>query len=59
MKSAYKSELADAAGVSRTTFWRWLAGKRDILASFGVKPNAKKMSPRAVEWICREYGIDL
>ena len=58
MKSAYKNELADAAGVSYTTFYRWLSSKREDLASFGVKPTAKMLPPRAVEWICREYGID-
>ena len=58
MKSAYKNELADAAGVSHTTFYRWLSSKREDLASFGVKPTAKMLPPRAVEWICREYGID-
>ena len=58
MKSAYKYELAEAAGVSYTTFYRWLSSNRDTLASFGVKPKTKLLPPRAVEWICREYGID-
>ena len=59
MKSAYKNELAEAAGVSYTTFYRWLAGKRETLAKFGVTPSAKMLPPKAVDWICREYGIDL
>ncbi|MBO4551518.1 MAG: hypothetical protein J5733_12375 [Bacteroidaceae bacterium] len=59
MKSAYKNELADAAGVSYTTFYRWLSSNRDTLAGFGVKPNAKMLPPKAVDWICRGYGIDL
>ena len=58
MKSAYKYELADAAGVSYTTFYRWLSSKQETLADFGVKPSAKMLPPKAVEWICREYGID-
>ena len=58
MKSAYKYELAEAAGVSYTTFYRWLSGQRDTLASFGVKPTAKMLPPRAVAWICQQYGID-
>lgn len=49
MKSAYKNELADAAGVSYTTFYCWLSSKREDLASFGVKPTAKMLPPRAVE----------
>ena len=58
MKSAYKNELAEAAGVSYTTFYRWLSSKRDVLAGFGVKPTTKMLPPKAVEWICHEYGID-
>ena len=58
MKSAYKYELADASGVSYTTFYRWLSSNRDTLASFGVKPTAKMLPPRAVAWICQQYGID-
>lgn len=58
MKSAYKTELADAAGVSRTTFWRWMKENRCQLDRFGVKRNSKLLPPKAVEWICREYGID-
>ena len=58
MKSAYKYELADAAGVSYTTFYRWMNENRNILASFGVKPTAKMLHPRAVAWICQQYGID-
>ena len=58
MKSAYKYELADAAGVSYATFYRWLNSKQRELAGLGVKPSAKMLPPKAVEWICREYGID-
>lgn len=58
MKSAYKTELADAAGVSRTTFWRWMNENRCQLARLGVKRNSKLLSPKAVEWICQQYGID-
>ena len=59
MKSVYKSELADAAGVSRTTFWRWLKENHLHLVGLGVKPTAKVLPPKAVEWICGQYGIDL
>ena len=54
----YKYELAEAAGVSRDTFRRWLSGNRDKLAKLGAKPRGQLLPPRAVEWICREYGID-
>ena len=59
MKSAYKYELAEAAGVSYTTFYRWMNENRCRLARLGVKRNSKMLPPRAVEWICRQYGIDM
>jgi predicted DNA-binding transcriptional regulator AlpA len=59
MKSAYKYELADAAGVSPSTFYRWLSRNRSALARLGASPKTKLLPPRAVEWICHEYGIDL
>ena len=58
MKSAYKYELADAAGVSRRTFQRWLKENRSRLSRFGVKPTTHLLPPRAVRWICLQYGID-
>ena len=58
MKSAYKYELADAAGVSRRTFLRWLKENRSRLSRFGVKPTTHLLPPRAVRWICLQYGID-
>ena len=58
MKSAYKYELADAAGVSRRTFQRWLRENRGRLSRFGVKPTCHMLPPRAVRWICLQYGID-
>ena len=58
MKRTYKYELADAAGVSRTTFWRWMKENEEPLLQLGVKPTTKLLPPKAVEWICREYGID-
>ena len=31
----------------------------EVLAGLGVKTSSKLLPPKAVEWICREYGIDL
>ena len=59
MKSAYKSELADAAGVSYTTFYRWLKQQMPHLSQMGVSPRKQLLPPKAVDWICREYGIDM
>ena len=58
MKSAYKFELANAAGVDYRTFQRWLSDNRGKLAELGARPRQQLLPPRAVEWICRQYGID-
>ncbi len=58
MKSAYKYELADAAGVNYRTFQRWLSRNKDKLVELGARPRQQLLPPKAVEWICREYGID-
>ena len=59
MKAMYKNELANAVGVSCNTFRRWLSGKRSKLAELGASPRGQLLPPRAVAWVCREYGIDL
>ena len=59
MKSYYKYELADAAGVSPRTFGRWLSQQSEQLSQWGVTPRSQLLPPVAVEWICRQYGIDL
>lgn len=58
-KSMLKCELADAAGVSMRTFSRWLSLHKEELQLLGVKVEAKIVPPRAVRWICEQYGIDL
>ena len=59
MKSAYKYELADAAGVNYRTFQRWLSSNKNKLMELGAAPRKQLLPPRAVEWACHEYGIDL
>ena len=59
MKAMYKYELANAAGVSTNTFRRWLNENSSKLARFGVKRRSQMLPPRAVQWVCQEYGIDL
>ena len=59
MKSYYKYELADAAGVSTRTFHRWMSQQSEQLSQWGVTPRSQLLPPVAVEWICRQYGIDL
>ena len=59
MKAMYKYELAEAAGVSANTFRRWLNENSNKLARFGVKRRSQMLPPKAVQWICNQYGIDL
>lgn len=59
MKSMLKSELAACAGVSVSTFKRWLALHRSELQALGLQPRAKLVPPIAVRYICDAYGIDL
>ena len=58
MKSYYKYELADAAGVSTRTFGRWLRQQSEQLSQWGVTPRSQLLPPVAVQWICKAYGID-
>jgi len=58
MKSVYKCEMAEAAGVNYKTFQRWMQAHRDELAHLGVCRTSKLLPPKAVRWICNEYGID-
>ena len=58
MKSYYKYELAQAAGVSTRTFGRWLKQQNEQLIQWGVTPQQQLLPPAAVQWICRQYGID-
>ena len=58
MKSYYKYELAEAAGVSTRTFGRWLSRQSETLAKWGITPRTQMLPPVAVKWICGQYGID-
>jgi len=58
MKSTYKYLLAEAAGVNYRTFQRWLSQNQSKLAELGAKPRSRILPPKAVQWICEQYGID-
>ncbi len=58
-KSMYKSELAEAAGTSLSTFRRWLQSDREELAKLGVGPKTKLLPPAAVKYLCEKYVIEL
>ena len=58
MRSYLKSEMARAAGVSYSTFHRWMRQQSEQLSQWGVTPRSQLLPPAAVEWICGQYGID-
>lgn len=57
MKAMLKSELAAAAGVSRTTFRRWLKSDAEYLREQGVKTKAKMLPPKVVKYLIEKYCI--
>ena len=59
MKSMTKSELAQAAGVSRRTLQRWLSRHSDELMMLGVRPRDTLLPPVVVRYVAEQYGIDL
>lgn len=54
-----KSELAKFAGVSYSTFKRYLRTRQHILSQMGITPKTQKLPPQAVHYICEDYCIDL
>ena len=58
-KSMTKSQLADAAGVSRKTFSGWLQPIRQDLRRMHVKDTAHVLPPSAVRLICETFDIDV
>ena len=59
MKAMTKAELANAAGVSRDTFRRWLKTDAEYLRNQGVKPTAKVFPPKVVNYLIDKYCIEL
>lgn len=58
-KSMTHTQLADCAGVSRRTLYKWLHPYKDKLRKLGVLPNAKVIPPKAVRFICETFTIDI
>ena len=54
-----KSELAQLAGVSYTTFYRFLKTRRARLEAMGISAYAKKLPPHAVKLLSEEYCVDI
>lgn len=58
-KAMLKSELADAAGVSLSTFTSWLRNDQEFLRNLNISKRAKYLPPCAVRYLCDKYDIDL
>lgn len=59
MKAMYKSELARAAGVSYSTFRKWISTEKETLQQLGATPRSQLLTPAAVEYLCKRFVIDL
>ena len=61
MRAMTKSQLARAAGVSRSTFWRWLKDQyiQQQIEAFQWSDKQKKLPGRLVKIICEHYVIDI
>lgn len=55
----YSYELADAAGVNRKTFRKWLKCEKEELAKLGYNINMRIMPPQVVRYLCEKYVIIL
>ena len=58
-RAMYKSELAQAAGVSLDTFRRWLKSDSEQLREWHISPHAKLLPPHVVKYLCEKYVIDI
>ncbi len=58
-KAMYKSELAEAAGVTPETFRRWLQTDKEMLRDMRVSPRQRLLPPQVVAYICEKYCINL
>ena len=61
MRAMTKSQLAQAAGVSRRTLMRWLKEPymQQQLARFSLTPKQHKLPGQLIKIICDYYVIDL
>ena len=54
-----KGELARLAGVSYSTFYRWMVQHREEFNRMGVSVSAQTLHGEALTFVCREYNINL
>ena len=53
-----RTKLAECAGVSRKTLGKYIEGHLDELQPLGLRPR-DILPPSVVEWLSRNYGIDV
>ena len=58
-RSFSKSELAELADVSYSTFYRYLKSRRKVLSNLGCKLKSKILRGKALNYVCNDYGITL
>ena len=59
MKAMFKSDLAEAAGVTPDTFRTWLHSDADYLRSQGISPKTKLLPPQVVAHLVEKYNIEV
>lgn len=58
-KSYRKSELAQLANVSYSSFYRFLCSRRQELTAMGCPLKAQIIRGKVLRYICDEYNIEL
>ena len=59
MKSYTKAQLAYAAGVSVSTFRRWLKTDVAFLRANNITNGTKLLPPNVIRYLCEKYDIEL
>ena len=58
-RAFHKSELAQMAGVSYSSFFRFLCTRRKELTAMGSPVRAQIVRGKVLNYICKEYNIQL
>ena len=59
MKAMTKQELAQRAGVTMKTFYRWCVPFRQELEAMGMKPKMRVLPPHIVRYLAEKLCIDV
>ena len=58
-RAMYKSELAEAAGLSKRTFSRYVKLQQPELDKLGIPPKTQLLPPQGVKLLCDNLCIDI